>query len=114
MKLILAVIKSFKLAELVDAVRDDSQFPGMTVHDVRGFGRGKTAQHEHLREEDLRDFTAHSACFIAAPEEHVEDIVERIKTVAHTGLPGDGKIFVLDLADAVRIGTGETGEAALK
>ncbi len=114
MKLIVAIIKPFKLAELVDAVRGDTQFPGMTVHDVRGFGRGKTVPHERLRAEDLRDFTDHSACFIAAPEELVEEIVKKIEAVAHTGLPGDGKILVLNLADAVRIGTGETGETALK
>lgn len=114
MKLIIAIIKPFKVAELVDAVQNDAQFPGMTVHVARGFGRGKTAPHEHLRDEDLSDFTEHSTCYIAAPEEHVGEIVRKITAATRTGATGDGKIMVLDLVDAVRIGTGETGEAALR
>lgn len=114
MKLILAVVKPFKVTEIVDAVIGDPRFPGMTVFDVRGFGRQKAEPHEHTGDEELRDFTDHAALLVAAPEGLVDDAVERIRGVAHTGLPGDGKIFVLNLEEAVRIVTGERGEAALR
>ncbi len=113
MKLILAIIKPFKLAELVDSVRENPHFPGVTVFEVRGFGHDKTAPHVHGRAEDLRDFTDHVACLIAACDDDADDIVEQIDSVARTGRAGDGKIFVLDLEQAVRIGTGERGEQAL-
>lgn len=114
MKLILAVIKPFKVTELVDAAEADTAFPGMTVFNVRGFGREKTAPHEHTRAEDLHDFTEHVACLVAVPEDAAAAVVERIQSSAHTGQPGDGKIFVLDLEHVVRIGTGEQGKVALR
>lgn len=114
MKLILAIIKPCKVTELVDAVETASGFPGMTIFPVRGFGREKTSPHEHSRAEDLRDFTDHSACLVAASDDRVPAIVECLRTTAHTGQPGDGKIFVLDLDDVVRIGTGERGDDALQ
>jgi nitrogen regulatory protein P-II 2 len=114
MKLVLAIIKPFKVPELVDAVEASPDFPGITVFDVRGFGREKTAPHEHVRAEDLRDFTDHAACLIATPDAQADSVVEQLRSVAHTGLPGDGKIFVIDLERAIRIGTGESGETALR
>jgi nitrogen regulatory protein P-II 2 len=114
MKLILAVIKPFKVTELVDAVESNPHFPGITVFNVRGFGREKTAPHDHQRAEDLKDFTDHIACFVAVPDDLADGIAEEIRAVAHTGRAGDGKIFVLDLEQAVRIATGERGELALR
>lgn len=114
MKLILAIIKPFKVQELIDAVEADHEFPGMTVFKVRGFGREKTATLEHSRAEDLRDFTDHMACIVAAPDDLSDGIVELIRSTAHTGLPGDGKVFVLDLEQAVRICTGECNEVGLQ
>jgi len=113
MKLILAVIKPFKVPEVVDAVRTAPDFPGLTIFAVRGFGREKTAPHVHDRAEDLRDFTDHVACLVAAPNHMVSGVVERIRTIAHTGRPGDGKIFVLELEEVLRLGTGERDDAAL-
>ena len=95
MKLIIAVIKPFKLSELVDAVATNPNFPGMTVFDVRGFGREKTLPHHHERAEDLRDFTDHVTCLVASPDDQVDGLVGEIRSVAHTGLAGDGKIFVI-------------------
>ena len=114
MKLVLAIVKPFKVTEIVDAVVDDSMFPGLTTFCVEGFGREKTAVHEHTREEDLRDFTQHAAVLVASPAERVSQVVECIRRAAHTGLAGDGKIFVLDLEEAVRIATGDRGEDALR
>ena len=63
MKLVLAIVKPFKLTEIVDAMASDTRFPGMTAFQVQGFGRGKTAAQERTRAEGLRDFTEHSAAF---------------------------------------------------
>jgi nitrogen regulatory protein PII len=114
MKLILAIVKPFKVTEIVDAIRNDAGFPGMTVFPVSGFGREKTALHERTRSEELQDFVEHSAVLVAAPAGQVASIIERVRAAAHTGRPGDGKILVLDLDEAVRIASGESGEAALR
>ena len=86
----------------------------MTVFEVRGFGREKTEPQPHDRDDDLRDFTDHTACLVATPDDLADGIAEQIRSIAHTGLAGDGKIFVIDLEQAVRIGSGERGELALK
>jgi nitrogen regulatory protein PII len=114
MKLVLAIVKPFKLTEIVDAVAMDARFPGMTAFQVKGFGREKSAPHEHTRAEELRDFVEHAAAIVATPDELVGDVVDLIEKTAHTGLAGDGKIFVLNLEQAVRIATGERGEQALR
>lgn len=114
MKLVIAIVKPFKVTEIVDEVTHDPLFPGMTVLEARGFGRGKTEPHSHTRAEDLRDFTDHALVLVASAEDHLENVVQRIWSAAHTGTPGDGKVLVLDLSDALRIGSGERGEVALR
>ena len=114
MKLIIAIVKPFKVIEIVDAVQHETDFPGLTVCDVRGFGREKTSSEEHTRGEELHDFTDHSLLLSVAPSERAAEVVELIRSVAHTGRTGDGKVFVLNLEEALRIGTGERGEAALR
>lgn len=114
MKLVFAIVKPFKVIEIVDAVLHETEFPGLTVSDGRGFGREKTGTDQHTRGEELRDFTDHSLIMSAVPDDLVEHVVETLRSIAHTGLSGDGKIFVLDLEDAIRVRTGERGEAALR
>ena len=114
MKLVIAIVKPFKVTEIVDEVAHDPLFPGLTVIDARGFGRGKTEPHAHTRVEDLRDFSEHTALLVAVAEEQFAGVMERIRSVAHTGTTGDGKIFVLELRDALRIASGERGEEALR
>jgi len=114
MKLVIAIVKPFKVVEIVDAVKSDATFPGMTVSAVKGFGKKKTVPHEHTRSEDLHDFTDSSMLLVAAPDDLADGVVNRINEAAHTGLAGDGKIFVLDMEQAVRIVTGERGESALR
>ena len=114
MKLIAAIVRPFKVTEIVDAVEVDGSFPGMTVLDCRGFGREKSAPHEHVPGEELRDFVDHSVILVAAPDDLADAIARRLEQVAHTGRPGDGKVFVLPLEAAVRIASGERGEAALR
>lgn len=114
MKLIIAVLRSFKVSELVDAVEADPRFPGITVLSSRGFGREKTAPHQHSPEEDVTDFVDNQTILIAVPDRQADDIVRRIEAVARTRQPGDGKVFVVPLTEAVRIASGERGEAALE
>jgi len=114
MKLIVAIVRPFKVAEIVDAVEADPAFPGMTVIGCRGFGREKTAPHEHVPGEDVQDFVERQALIVAAPDHEAVAVAQRIAQVAHTGQPGDGKVLVLPLEAAVRIATGETGDDALQ
>jgi nitrogen regulatory protein PII len=114
MKLIVAIVRPFKIAEIVDAIEANPAFPGMTVLDCRGFGREKTAPHQHIPEEDVRDFVDRQAVIVAAPDAQAVEVAQRIAQVAHTGQPGDGKVFVLQLEAALRIATGEIGDEALR
>ncbi|MEK7667352.1 MAG: P-II family nitrogen regulator, partial [Gemmatimonadota bacterium] len=111
MKLIVAIVRSFKVTEIVDGVEADPEFPGMTVLEVRGFGREKSAPHLHVPQEDLLDFVDRAAILVAARDDRAEALVERLTALARTGQPGDGKVFVLPVEAAVRIATGEHGEA---
>ncbi len=113
MKIICAVVKPFKVVEITDAFRGDRGFPGMTVLEGGGFGRERGRPHRHSATEDLADFTHHSILLVAVPDGQVEAIVGRIAQIAHTGQPGDGKVFVIPLESAVAITTGETGDLAL-
>lgn len=116
MKMIAAVIQPFMLTKITRALEEIEDFPGMTVIDVQGFGREK-AHHEpgarHSRFEDVVDFVKKVRVEIAAHDDMAEQIVETIRRTAHTGNRGDGKIFVWLLDGAVRITTGETGDAAI-
>jgi len=114
MKLIIAIVRPFKVAEIVDAVEGDAAFPGMTVLDCRGFGREKTAPHAHVPGEELKDFVDRRVVMVAAQEGSAAAVADRIAQVARTGQPGDGEVFVLRLEHALRIATGEIRDAALR
>jgi nitrogen regulatory protein PII len=86
----------------------------MTVLDCRGFGREKTAPHEHVPEEDFKDFVDRQAVIVAAPDTLAVAVAQRIAQLARTGQPGDGKVLILPLEAAMRIATGQTGEDALR
>jgi len=112
MKLITAVIKPFKL----DAVREALMplgVEGMTVSEVRGFGRQKGQPEVYRGAEYTVNFLPKVKIEIAALDTMVDRIVEAIQTTANTGKIGDGKIFVCDLERAIRIRTGETDVNAI-
>ena len=114
MKLILAVVRPFKVAEIVEALSRDPAFPGMTVLPCRGFGREKSAPHRRSPAEELRDFVDREALLVATPDSHAAEVARRIGAIAHTGRPGDGKVFTIPLDAALRIATGEAGDGALE
>lgn len=112
MKLIVAVIKPFKVTELVDAFRQQGASPGMTVVSVRGFGRRAVGSTD-ADSGAATDFAEHALVLVAAPQAEVDPLVELISRTAHTGRPGDGKVLVLPIEAALAITSGERGEAAL-
>ncbi|MGH6815690.1 MAG: P-II family nitrogen regulator [Hyphomicrobiaceae bacterium] len=112
MKFIVAIIQPHKL----DAVREALArvgVQGLTVSEVRGFGRQKGHQEIYRGAEYQIGYVPKVKLEIAAPAELTQRVVETIRETAQTGKIGDGKIFVLDLESAVRVRTGETGESAL-
>tara|TARA_X000001036_G_C20524317_1_gene743458 strand:+ start:382 stop:720 length:339 start_codon:yes stop_codon:yes gene_type:complete len=112
MKLVTAIIKPFKMDD-VRAALSDIGVQGVTVTEVKGFGRQRGHTELYRGAEYVVDFLPKLKLEIAASEDQVEAIVEAIISSANTGKIGDGKIFVAPLEQVVRIRTGETGEAAI-
>ena len=112
MKLIVAIIKPFKLDEVRDALTPLG-VQGLTVSEVKGFGRQKGQTEIYRGAEYHVSFLPKVKIEVAVPSEIAEQVVEAIVKAAHTGKIGDGKIFVLDLERALRIRTGEADGAAL-
>lgn len=112
MKFIIAIIKPFKLDEVRQAL-SGMGIAGMTVTEVKGFGRQKGQTEIYRGAEYSTNMLPKVKLEIAASDEVAAQVVETIQASAKTGSIGDGKIFVLDLASAVRIRTGESGETAL-
>ena len=112
MKKIEAIIKPFKLDE-VRAALGEAGVTGMTVSEIKGFGRQKGHTEIYRGAEYVVDFLPKAKIELAVTDEVAEQVVEAIANTARTGKIGDGKIFVTDLAEAIRIRTGETGAEAV-
>jgi len=112
MKLLVAIIKPFKLDDVRDALSEVG-VQGLTVTEVKGFGRQKGHTELYRGAEYVVDFLPKTKLEIALDDEQVETSIEAIIKAAGTGKIGDGKIFVQDLQRAVRIRTGETDSEAL-
>jgi nitrogen regulatory protein P-II 2 len=112
MKLIIAIIKPFKLDEVRDAVAAVG-VQGMTITEVRGFGRQKGQTEIYRGAEYTMNFVPKVKLEIVVATDLVARVTEAIEQAARTGSVGDGKIFVLDVDQSLRIRTGETDEAAL-
>jgi nitrogen regulatory protein P-II 1 len=112
MKKIEAYIKPFKLDDVKAALMEIG-VRGMSVTEVRGFGRQKGHTELYRGSEYKVDFLPKTKVEVVVPDDKVEQIIEVIQKVARTGQVGDGKIFIIPVEDAVRIRTGESGEGAL-
>jgi nitrogen regulatory protein P-II 1 len=112
MKLIEAIIKPFKLDEVKEALSEIG-IEGITVSEVKGFGRQKGHTELYRGAEYVVDFLPKVKLEIAVADELVAKVIETIELTARTGRIGDGKIFVLPLENAVRIRTGEKGDEAV-
>jgi nitrogen regulatory protein PII len=112
MKKIEAIIKPFKLDDVKEKLTSLG-VKGMTVSEVRGFGRQKGHTEIYRGAEYVVDFLPKMKIEIAVADNQVAEVVEAIRKAANTGKIGDGKIFVSPLEECIRIRTGETGEEAL-
>ena len=112
MKLITAVVKPFKLDDVREALSDIG-VSGITVTEVKGFGRQKGHTELYRGAEYVVDFLPKAKIEAAVSEEELDKAIEAIISAANTGKIGDGKIFVTNLEQVIRIRTGETGEEAL-
>lgn len=112
MKLIIAIIKPFKLDEVREALTGVG-VTGMTVTEVKGFGRQKGQTEIYRGAEYSTNMVPKIKIEVACGSDIADKVVEAIQAAASTGAIGDGKIFVLDVGQAVRIRTGETDETAL-
>ncbi len=112
MKRIEAIVQPFKINDLKDKLQEHDVL-GMTAYEVRGFGRQKGHSEIYRGSEYQVDFIAKIKIEVVVPDDRADEIVELIADEARTGEIGDGKIFVSDISQAVRIRTGEADEEAL-
>jgi nitrogen regulatory protein P-II 2 len=112
MKMVVAIIKPFKLDDVRSALAEVG-IQGITVTEVKGFGRQKGHTELYRGAEYVVDFLPKVKLELAVDDEQVDRVVEAITEAARTSKIGDGKIFVLDLGQTVRIRTGESGSSAL-
>ena len=112
MKKVEAIVKPFKLEEVKEALAGIG-IQGMTITEVKGFGRQKGHKERYRGAEYVVDFLPKLKIEVVVGDDQVDAVLEAIQKAAKTGKIGDGKIFVLDVANVVRIRTGETGQAAV-
>jgi nitrogen regulatory protein P-II 1 len=112
MKKIEAIIKPFKLDEVKEALADIGIL-GMTISEVRGFGRQKGHKEQYRGTEYTIEFIPKIKIEVVVPNEKADNAVKTIMNAARTGTIGDGKIFISNLEQSIRIRTGESGESAL-
>ncbi len=112
MKKVEAIIRIFKLEDVKNAL-SALGVHGMTITDVRGFGRQKGHTEMYRGTEYKVEFVPKTKIEVAVPDESLQSVLDTILREAQTGQIGDGKIFVSELRDTIRIRTGETGEKAI-
>ncbi len=112
MKMITAIMKPFKLDDVRQAMADVG-IQGITVTEVKGFGRHRGHTELYRGAEYVVDFLPKAKIDLAVADDIADQVIEAITDAARTGKIGDGKIFVIDVEQAIRIRTGETGAAAI-
>ena len=114
MKEIRAIIQPFMLPRVIEALKQLEGVPGVTVgSEVRGFGKNRAADAEGKVVEDSIEYARKVRLEIVLPDHLVDKVVDTIRINAHTGRPGDGKIFISAVDEVVKIRTGERGEKAI-
>jgi nitrogen regulatory protein PII len=112
MKLITAFVKDFKLDDVTDALNKIKELTGMTVQEVKGHGRTR-GKETHNYEEPVNDFVKKVRIDLYVQKEIADKVVDTIQKSAHTGLMGDGKIYIQAVEQAVRVSTDERGKKAV-
>ncbi|HWR14984.1 MAG TPA: P-II family nitrogen regulator [Terriglobales bacterium] len=113
MKEIKAIIQPFLLSKVVEALKEIEGLPGVTVSDVRGFGRARAVGSPNPVLDDGIDYVKKAKLEIVVADELVDPVLQIILEKAHTGNPGDGKIFVSPVSEVVMIRSGDRGEGAI-
>ena len=113
MKEIKAIIQPAMLSRVIGALKAMADLPGVTVSEVKGFGKSRAADATQKVVEDEVEYSKKVKLEIVVPESRVEDVVQAICANAHTGHAGDGKIFVITVDDVIKIRTGQRGEQAI-
>ena len=114
MKEVKAIVQPFMLTKVVDALKQIDDLPGLTVDvDVHGFGRSCAATAPHKITLDEIEYAKKAKLEIVVQDEMVDEVVQTILEYGHTGNPGDGKIFIINVDEVYRIRTGEKGKKAL-
>lgn len=113
MKEIKAIIRPFKLDDVVTALQKIEGLPGLTISEIKGFGRSRAKSAKDSFRDGLHNYIKRVKIELVVHNDIVEEVVDVIQKTAHTGNTGDGKIFVIDVADTIRIRTNERGEKAI-
>ena len=113
MKLVVAMIKPFKLDEVRSAL-SEAGVQGMTVTEVKGFGRQKGHTELYRGAEYVVDFVPKVKLDLVVNDDEVDSVVEAVIESARSGALGDGKVFIYDMVEAIRVRTGETGADAIR
>lgn len=113
MKEIKAIIQPFKLSEVVTALKNIEGLPGITVSEVKGFGRTRGENARDFEVSDFVEYVKKVKLELVITDDMTEAVVQTIQNHAHTGSAGDGKIFISSVDDVVRISTSERGPAAI-
>jgi nitrogen regulatory protein P-II 1 len=113
MKEIKAIIRPSKLLNVVSALQEIENLPGVTIFDIRGFGKSKAKDAQEKIVDGLIAYVQKTKLEVVVPDEMVETVVNTIQSNAHTGNPGDGKIFIYSVDDVIKIRTNEKGIGAV-
>ena len=113
MKHVIAFIQDHKLTQVTHALHGVDGLTGVTASSVRGFGRTRRAEDKREITDELELLTQRIRLEVFCSNDRVEAVIETIRDAAHTGLRGDGKVYVAPVEDALRIETGERGEQAI-
>lgn len=113
MKEIKAIIRKNKLTDVIIELKKIGDLPGITISEVKGFGKSRAEGAEHKIIDDLIEYVPKYKLEIVINDDVVDIIVDTIQKTAHTGLPGDGKIYIYDIKDVIKIRTNEKGESAI-
>jgi nitrogen regulatory protein P-II 1 len=113
MKEIKAIIRKNKLTEVIIELKKIKELPGITISEVKGFGKSRAEGAEHKIVDDLIEYVPKYKIEVVVNNDNVDTVVDSIQRTAHTGLPGDGKIYIYEVEEVIKIRTNERGESAI-
>ncbi|MEW5702000.1 MAG: P-II family nitrogen regulator [Candidatus Zixiibacteriota bacterium] len=113
MKEIKAIIQPYMAEDACDALAEIDGLPGLTISQVQGFGKSRAVGADAVIEENGRSFARMTKLEVVVADDMAPLVVDAIARAAHTGKPGDGKIFVYEVSEVVKIRTGERGKSAI-